>query len=68
MKNKLAKRIELLERLRTEMQSKYGLEDVLVLDLVQEIKALHSKSSEQKTNWSARAPVDAVKSKVVAHS
>jgi hypothetical protein len=68
MKNKLAKRIELLERLRTDMESKYGPEDVLVLDLVQEIKALHSKSSEQKKNWSARAPADAVKSKAAAHS
>ena len=67
MKKKLAKRIELLDRLRTDMESKYGPEDVLVLDLVQEIKSLHAKSSEQKKNWSVRAPSDAFKSNAAPH-
>jgi hypothetical protein len=44
------------------MESKYGPEDVLVLDLVQEIKSLHSKSSEQEKTWSVPTPISAAES------
>jgi hypothetical protein len=38
-------RIDLLERLRAEMESKYGASDAIVIDLAQEIKSLQSKIS-----------------------
>jgi hypothetical protein len=47
VKKKLAMRIDLLERLHAEMESKYGASDAIVLDLAQEIKVLLTKRSEK---------------------
>jgi peptidoglycan hydrolase CwlO-like protein len=67
MKKQLAKRIELLDRLRTDLESKYGQDDELVLDLVQEIKALRSKISDLKNNLGARKHSSAVKFSSAQH-
>lgn len=52
MKKKLSRRIELLERLRVDMEAKYGASDVLVLDLLQEVASLRSKSTEVRSRFS----------------
>ncbi len=51
MKKKLSRRIELLERLRVDMEAKYGPSDVLVLDLLQEVASLRSKSTEVRSKF-----------------
>jgi len=54
MKKQLSKRIEMLDSLRVEMEAKYGASDVLVLDLVEEVKSLRSQSLELKSRLSPR--------------
>ena len=46
VENKLSRRINLLESLRADMESKYGPTDAIVLDLVWEIKSLQSKKTD----------------------
>lgn len=67
MKKKLAMRIDLLERLRAEMESKYGASDAIVLDLAQEIKSLQSKSSDQTLRNAGSSTIAAEESDTVHH-
>jgi phage shock protein A len=67
MEKQLAKRIELLDRLRTDMESKYGQDDEMVRDLVKEIKSLRSKISDLKNNLSARKHTNVVKFNSAKH-
>jgi hypothetical protein len=67
VKKKLAMRIDLLERLRAEMESKYGASDAIVLDLAQEIKSLQSKSSDQTLRNAGSSTIAAEESDTVHH-
>jgi hypothetical protein len=60
-------RIDLLERLRAEMESKYGASDAIVLDLAQEIKSLQSKSSDQTLRNAGSSTIAAEESDTVHH-
>jgi hypothetical protein len=60
-------RIDLLERLRAEMESKYGASDAIVIDLAQEIKSLQSKSSDQTLRNAGSSTIAAEESDTVHH-
>ena len=67
MKKKLARRIDLLDSLRADMESKYGASDAIVLDLAQEIKSLQSKSSNKPQRNAGNSAISAEESGTVHH-